>query len=76
MVRAKFVLTNVAPRSTPDSGSDLTFNAQYDETIEEDRRYSRYTPSGSLSMHVDNPAALAQFEQGKAYYLDFTPADA
>ena len=39
----------------------------------EDQRFSKATPSGSLRMQVDNPAALEQFEPGKAYYLDFTP---
>lgn len=49
------------------------FTASYDESIPEDQRYARYTPSGSLTITVDNPAV--EFELGKSYYLDITPAD-
>lgn len=37
--------------------------------------WSKWTPSGRLDMHITNPDALAQFEAGKSYFLDFTPAD-
>jgi hypothetical protein len=49
------------------------FTAQYDTTLPEDQRYAQATPSGTLQISVDNP--LVTFEPGKAYYLDFTPAD-
>lgn len=32
------------------------------------------TPYGEITLGVMNPAALAQFEQGKEYYVDFIPA--
>lgn len=37
--------------------------------------WSKWTPSGSLHMTVTNPSAIAQFELGKAYFLDFTPVE-
>lgn len=37
--------------------------------------FNKWTPSGELWMSVDNPKASVQFEKGRAYYLDFTPAD-
>lgn len=37
--------------------------------------WSKYTPSGELSMTITNPAAYKEFEVGKEFYLDFTPAD-
>ena len=37
--------------------------------------WSKWTPSGELSMSITNPAAIAEFEVGKDYYLDFTPCD-
>lgn len=50
------------------------FSAEYDTSVPEDVRYAKYTPSGSLSITVDNPAVT--FEPGRSYYLDITPADA
>lgn len=37
--------------------------------------WSKYTPSGKLEMNVTNPAAIAAFELGKTYQLEFTPVD-
>ena len=42
----------------------------YDDTIPEDQRYCKATPSGKFTMVIDNPAALAFFEIGKYYYFD------
>ena len=74
MVRAKMVL-----QSTTDHngwpGKTLKFTCQYDSNTPEDQRFQKATPSGSCEMSVDNPAALAQFQLGKAYYVDFTPAE-
>lgn len=41
----------------------------------EDDRFTKATPSGELWMTVDNPAASCQFEPGKHYYVDISPAD-
>ncbi|MER5912308.1 hypothetical protein ABT124_17890 [Streptomyces sp. NPDC001982] len=49
------------------------FTAMYDTTVPEDQRYAQATPSGQLTIAVDNPAVV--FEPGKSYYLDFTPVD-
>ncbi|MBR2689153.1 MAG: hypothetical protein IKE42_14975 [Aquamicrobium sp.] len=37
--------------------------------------WSKYTPAGELKMTITNPPAAEAFEIGKAYYLDFTPAE-
>ncbi len=52
----------------------LYFNASYDES-EENKGWSKWTPSASLEMYVTNPAAFEQFEVGKDYILTFEPAD-
>jgi hypothetical protein len=52
----------------------LRFDCQYDDTIPEDKRFQKATPSGHAEMTVDNPAAIAYFELGKTYYVDFTNA--
>lgn len=69
-VRAKFTLQSVTTYGG--EGRMLKFYTQYDSTIPEDQRFTKATPSGSLEMTVDNPAALAFFENriGKAFYLD------
>jgi hypothetical protein len=36
--------------------------------------WSKWTPSGSISLHITNPEALKRFEVGKDYFVDFTPA--
>lgn len=42
---------------------------------EGNRDWSKYTPQGALEMTVTNSSAIAAFEIGKCYYLDFTPVD-
>ena len=39
-----------------------------------DESRSKWTPSGKITMVVTNPDAIAAFDLGKQYYLDFTPA--
>jgi hypothetical protein len=50
------------------------FMAVYDTDTPENQRFAKATPSGSLTIQVDNPDV--HFEPGKFYYLDFTPAEA
>ncbi len=40
----------------------------------ENARFTLATPWGEIRLGIDNPAALAQFEVGNSYYVDFTPA--
>jgi hypothetical protein len=49
------------------------FQALYDDTVPEDQRFAKYTPSGSLEISVDNPNV--EFKLGVQYYLDITPAE-
>jgi hypothetical protein len=73
MVRAKFQLCEITDRAGT-SAKTLKFFPRYDLTIEEDQRFSKATPSGELTMYVDNPSALEQLKLGEDYYLDFTLA--
>lgn len=65
-VRAKF-------NCTGKSGESVTFLAATSGPGNES--WSKYTPAGQIQMQITNPEALAQFEAGKSYFLDFTPAD-
>ncbi|HEV8448561.1 MAG TPA: hypothetical protein VGQ44_17145 [Gemmatimonadaceae bacterium] len=40
----------------------------------ENNSYSRWTPSGSLSLVITNPNLHGKFTVGDEYYVDFTPA--
>ena len=74
-VRAMFRCNSI---EKPYEGSDLrqlSFSAVADGKTPEAERYHRYTPNGELRIGIDNPAASDQFEVGKLYYLDFTPAE-
>lgn len=73
-VRAKFKCLSVKSNAWNSAAKEYEFGAEYDTSIEEDRRFSKATPSGSVKMLVDNPAV--SFELGKAYYFDITPVEA
>lgn len=73
-VRAKFQLHSVTDHAY--GGKTLRFQAVYDQSTEENRRFTKATPSGSMEMTIDNPAASEQFQLGKYYYADFSPAEA
>lgn len=70
-VRAKLVLQEVHDLQW--GGKRLKFGAQYDDSIPEDRRFQKATPTASAEFLIDNPAALEQFILGEAYYVDFVP---
>jgi hypothetical protein len=42
----------------------------------ENATFWKYTPSGEIKLGTINPEAWQQFELGKEYYIDFTPAEA
>jgi len=74
-VRAKFRLQSIKENAGY-SAKTLEFWPQYDQSIPEDQRFSKATPSGRFEMTVDNPVALEQLQLGKDYYFDITPVPA
>lgn len=67
-VRAKFTCTKAVKT---EYGTELSMWALYSDNPE-DNTYSKYTPSGQITMIVDNPSAEEFFKPGEKYYLDFT----
>jgi hypothetical protein len=69
-VRAKFICSSVQ-----DVGDGQKFY-QFQAAVqgEDNKDWAKWTPSGSLSITIGNPAAQV-FEQGKAYFLDFSPVE-
>jgi hypothetical protein len=72
--RAKFRVTSITEHAGW-NGKTVKLTPQYDTTIEEDRRYAKATPSGEISLTIDNPPAFALFKNGQYMYVDFTPIE-
>ena len=58
-------------------GHKFVFRPEYDDRIPEDKRFHKATPSGEMSIMVDNPPVVEFWKSqiGKQFYLDFTPVD-
>lgn len=74
MVRAKFRVSYIA---RAEGYERISMHPVYSSDPDsENAKWSKATPAGLFEMHINNPAALGQFEEGKEYYIDFTPAEA
>lgn len=73
---AKFKCESITDFGGTSKQAHLTtvYSSLLDEGFEEDKLFTKYTPSGELKMTIDNPAASIQFEPGKVYYLVFLKA--
>lgn len=75
MIRAKMKCvraTDVFHTARGPGYRTLRFETQYDPSIPEDQRFQVATPTGYCEMQIDNPTALAFFEIGASYYIDFS----
>jgi hypothetical protein len=71
-MRAKFRCNSVSFRGDhedPNTPRTYELSAVYDTRTEENARFAKATPLGTLTIQVDNPAASLQV--GEEYYLDF-----
>jgi hypothetical protein len=55
-------------------GFYLSFSPVVDGSPE-NKEFFKYTPGGQVIFHVLNRNASEKFEQGKQYYVDFSPAE-
>ena len=69
MTRAKFLCVEVTQTM---SGEKVKFQPVTGPS-EEDKKFFKWTPSGSIEMGILNPDV--KFEVGKNYYVDFTLAE-
>ena len=74
-VRAKFNVASITSHYWNKDSKTIKLVAQCDDGIEENRRFAKATPSGSIEIMVDNPSAAEFFEFGKAVYVDFSLAE-
>lgn len=72
-VRAKFQCNSIS--KSPDNSTAVVNLMAVTTGSVENESWSKYTPSGQLQMVISNPAAFEQFEQGKEYFIDITPAE-
>lgn len=72
--RSKFMLQSIKKVSWDTGVEILTFHAVSGGS-EENEHFARYTPSGDLSITVDNPKLVGTFTLGAFYYLDLTLCD-
>lgn len=70
-VRAKFTVQRVDDDG--DDGGTVHMEPVYSGSPENESFY-RWTPSGNIILSTINADALAQFEPGNEFYVDFTPA--
>jgi hypothetical protein len=76
MIRAKFKCLAVVEDKGPDGAKyqeQVSFCAVTDAS-EDNKSWSKWTPSGSLSMSITNHEVWGAFEVDKEYFLDFTKA--
>jgi len=68
MVRAKFKVERLV--LNPDGG-EVTMNV-VTMGSQENEKFFRWTPFGSIQMGTINKEAIKEFEVGKEFYVDFT----
>jgi hypothetical protein len=69
-IRAKFNVTSITEYGN-DGGRNVKLQAVIGGS-EENNDFWKYTPSGSIEIHVSNPDLEIGFGE---YYVDFTKAD-
>jgi hypothetical protein len=51
----------------------VKLSAVYGNT-EENKNWSKWTPSASFEIYISNPGAIGKLSQGHEFYVDFTSA--
>lgn len=85
-VRAKMRVTGLSESAAIAPGSDETnpFGRMVTVTLQpvyggkedgKNAEWSKWTPSGEVKLTITNPLAFEQFKIGRAYFVDFTPAE-
>lgn len=72
-VRAKFFVKEIKNIHSPDTCVEISMSPVYAGN-DENTEWSKFTPSGELTMLVTNDKAVEQFELGGEYYLDISAA--
>lgn len=76
-IRAKMSVSTVtrnADQSGNISSENITLQAVYGGS-EENKQWSKWTPSGTLTMTINNPDAFGKLLPGQFYFIDLVPTD-
>lgn len=78
-VRVQTIARNMTTRFSdgkyvPIEVQTITMNPVSAEESEENKAFWEATPSGQFQFGTVNAEAVAMFELGQTYYVDFTPA--
>lgn len=72
--RAKFQVMSIT-KYAHFAGAKIEMAPVYSNDPEHPNRiFWEATPNGKIEMQINNPSAIQQFEVGKEYYVDFSPA--
>lgn len=74
-VRGKFTVVSRKAFSWSPQAVEIELQPVYDSSLPEDQKYSQATPSGHITILVDNPPASNQLQLGKTFYIDFTAVE-
>lgn len=78
MVRAKFKVTKIEDANwKANDGGDVRTVRLWPvcDGSPENKAFFAATPGGEIALGCANLKAVEQFEEGKEYYVDFTPAE-
>lgn len=76
-IRAKFRCTSMSNRAAHGKGVGVE-QTEVELTAvmgDENKPWSKWTPSGVLKMSITNPDAVASIELGREYWIDLTPCE-
>lgn len=73
MVRAKFYVQSIT-HTKGNKGAFILLQPVIGGS-EENKQFYEYTPGGKIELSTVNEEAVKQFELGKEYYIDFSPAE-
>ena len=80
VMRAKMRIESIAQHGTPVTQEDVSMRcvaksgAYPEDGSDEDNSFARWSPSGSLSISIQNPNLFGKFTVGQKFYVDFTEA--
>jgi hypothetical protein len=78
ILRAKMSVSEVTHSIEPDGSvgqEKIKLQAVYTGS-DENRQWSKFTPSANFEIWINNPDAHNKLSKGHEYYVDFIPAEA
>jgi hypothetical protein len=70
MVTARMTVVNITGEGET---KQIDFECIYDGSDPTDESFNRYTPSGKMTLHVSNPAAIEQLTLGTKFDITMSP---